>query len=122
MNLNEYQEQAIKFAKYSESDYPFMALSEEVGEVFGKLAKYSRKNNASLSCILENIRNPNEFLSDAEIELEKALKKELGDVLWQLQACCSELNFDLNEVAELNLKKLGDRDNRGVIVGEGDER
>lgn len=122
MNLNEYQLKAMKFAKYDSFDYPFLALSEEVGEVFGKLAKYNRKNGASLSCIVENVKNPNDFLSDDEIELKKSLKKELGDVLWQLQACCSELGLSLDDVAELNLQKLGDRNDRGVIVGEGDER
>lgn len=122
MNFSEYQREAMKFAKYDAFDYPFMALTEEVGEVFGKLAKYSRKNNASLSCIVENIQNPDTFLDDEDIEFKKSLTKELGDVLWQLQACCSELNLNLNDVAELNLQKLGDRDDRGVIIGEGDER
>lgn len=122
MNFSEYQREAMKFAKYDSFDYPFMALTEEVGEVFGKLAKYSRKNNASLSCIVENIQNPDAFLNDVDIEFKKSLTKELGDVLWQLQACCSELGLNLNDVAELNLQKLGDRDERGVIVGEGDNR
>lgn len=122
MKLNEYQQKAMAFAKYETQDYPFLALVEEVGEAFGKLAKFNRKNGYSLSCILENIINPDDFLSDKEMELKSDLKKELGDVLWQLQACCSELGFDLEEVAQANIDKLSGRDSRGTIVGEGDER
>lgn len=122
MKLNDYQSEAMKFAKYDNFDYPFMALSEEVGEVFGKLAKYGRKNSASLNCILENIQNPNDFLNEREIELKDSLKKELGDVLWQLQACCSELGFSLEDVAQSNIDKLSGRSERGTIIGEGDER
>ena len=122
MKLNKYQEEAMKFAKYESFDYPFMALAEEVGEVFGKLAKYGRKNSASLNCIIENISNPSEYLSESEQELKQSVKKELGDVLWQLQACCYELGVSLEDVAQSNIDKLRGRIERGTIIGEGDER
>ena len=122
MKLNKYQEEAMKFAKYESFDYPFMALAEEVGEVFGKLAKYGRKNSASLNCIIENISNHSEYLSESEQELKQSVKKELGDVLWQLQACCHELGISLEDVAQSNINKLSGRIERGTIVGEGDER
>ena len=47
---------------------------------------------------------------------------ELGDVLWQVAACANEIGYTLREIADLNLAKLGDRADRGVIVGEGDAR
>lgn len=124
MKLNEYQEKAFYFAKYDYSDYPFLALTEEVGEVMGKLAKHVRKHSGKLA---HAILDANEaYLEELGTEADKALhddlKKELGDVLWQLSACCQELNLSLEEVAKANLDKLSDRDNRGVIVGEGDER
>lgn len=119
MNFKEYQIAAAKFARYSAKDYPFLALSEEVGEVSGKLAKYSRKNNCTLSVA---ISDANVGYGIGGIELRDNLKKELGDVLWQLSACCIELGVTLDDVAQSNIDKLSGRDNRGTIVGEGDER
>lgn len=119
MNLNEYQKEAMNFAKYVNQDYPFVALVEEVGEVMGKLAKFNRKNNLNLAT---SIHRAAYYGGDDYVELNASLKKELGDVLWQLQACCSELGFSLEEVAIENLRKLSGRNERGTIVGEGDER
>lgn len=97
-----YQEAAMKFAVYpAGSMYPFFALGEETGEVQGKIAKAIRKG----------VPFP---LDDLELEL--------GDVAWQLAACCNELNLDLGVVMQKNLAKLTDRANRQVIVGEGDHR
>lgn len=119
MKLNEYQAQAMEFAKYRNNDYPFLALSEEVGEVSGKLAKYVRKNECSLATTVYDVNNGS---CNNSIALRADLKKELGDVLWQLQACCSELGFSLEDVAQSNIDKLSGRSERGTIVGEGDER
>ena len=108
MSLNEYQERAEKYAAYQHAPehhgvslYPFMALAEESGEVCGKVAKALRKGDPI----------------DAG-----AVEMELGDVLWQVAACANELGVTLGEIATMNLAKLGDRADRGVIVGEGDAR
>ncbi len=116
MELNDYQLAAMKFAKYKYPDYPYMALAEEVGEVMGKLAKHGRKNDKTLLCCIDQIT-----MGRAK-DLEADLVKELGDVLWQLQACCAAIGVTLEDVAKTNLDKLSDRDNRGVIVGHGDDR
>jgi len=114
-----YQEEAYKFAKYEQRDYPFLALGEESGEVLGKLAKYVRKNNVPLSIALIYAHHPTEELQE---KLKGDLVKELGDLQWQLAACCTEIGVTLEEVQQANLDKLGGRDERGTIVGEGDER
>lgn len=101
MTFDEYQREAIKTKKYPNGvTYPLLALGEEVGEVQGKFAKYMR---------------------DGKYDPE-AVKKELGDVLWQLSALCHELKVSLQEVAYANLNKLADRHKRGVIGGSGDNR
>ena len=54
--------------------------------------------------------------------LSEAIKKEAGDVLWQLSQCLREYGMSMQEVAEMNLKKLEDRQQRGVLRGFGDNR
>ena len=107
-SLNAYQAEAAKFAKYPPEWgvlYCGLGLAEEAGEVSGKLAKAIRRCDT-----LENEA------------LRSDLKKEMGDVLWQLSQLARELGFDLQEVANANLAKLHDRKERGVLVGEGDNR
>lgn len=114
LDLNSYQEQAMKFARYNHKDYPFLALGEEAGEVLGKLAKHVRKDNKTLNMAL--------YTAMSNTELHEAVKSELGDVLWQLQACCFELGIKLEDLAQDNLDKLSGRNDRGTIVGSGDNR
>jgi len=112
MLLNLYQHNAKKFAKYEAPEYPFMGLSEEAGEVLGKIAKYIRKNGVTSG---EAINNPTDDLVDQ-------IKLELGDVLWMVSQCAEELGLSLEDVAESNINKLSGRLERGTICGEGDER
>ena len=108
VSMDWYQAEARRFSQYSQSPeyggirlYPFFALSEEAGEVAGKVAKALRKG----------------------VDLpEDALALELGDVLWQVAACANELGLSLSDIADRNLAKLEGREKRGVIVGEGDDR
>lgn len=50
------------------------------------------------------------------------LVKEVGDVLWYLAAICTELDINLSDAANANLRKLYDRKARGVLQGSGDRR
>ena len=84
--------------------YPALALGEEAGEVLGKIAKFVRKS------------------SDDEAELRELVKKELGDVLYQVSQLAYEFDLSLRDIAEGNVEKLTDRKERGVIVGTGDNR
>jgi NTP pyrophosphatase (non-canonical NTP hydrolase) len=113
MDLDSYQDQAMEFAKYQSKLYPFMALSEEAGEVAGKVAKVLRK---------EGMEGFMAKAGDITGPLYHDLVKELGDVLWQVAACATEMGITLDQIAYRNLEKLHDRQRRGVIVGEGDHR
>lgn len=115
-----YQQKAFTFAKYGDITYPFLSIGEEAGEVLGKIAKAVRKSNGSTPTeLLEALRLP---MTPEEVELRNALIKELGDVQWQLAACCTELGITLEDVQNANIAKLEGREVRGTIIGEGDER
>ncbi len=55
-------------------------------------------------------------------ESKLGIKKELGDVLWYISNLCTELNFNLEDVALQNLEKLKLRAAQGKIRGSGDDR
>ena len=109
MDLNQYQEQARKTATYPNVGknpiYPTLGLCGETGEVAEKVKKVIRDGRGIFD--------------------QKAcdqIKLELGDVLWYVSQLSSELGFDLEEIAKLNLDKLSSRSKRGMISGEGDNR
>lgn len=84
--------------------YPAIALAEEAGEVAGKIAKFIRKRDDDLD------------------GLRDVVLKELGDVLYQVAQTARQFNLTLEEIALDNKAKLEDRAERGVIIGEGDNR
>ena len=109
MNFTDYQTQSRRTANYPAIGhpvvYPTLGLTNEAGEVAGKIKKIFRDKGG--------------VIGEAERE---ALKSELGDVLWYLAQVCTELDISLEDVAEHNLKKLLDRLERGKIGGSGDNR
>lgn len=109
MNFSDYQTRSRHTARYPVIGhaviYPTLGLTNEAGEVAGKIKKIFRDKNG--------------VIGDAEREM---LKSELGDVLWYLAQICTELELSLDEVAEHNLAKLLSRLERGTIGGEGDNR
>lgn len=117
--INEYARRAKKTAVYRFIDYPLLALGEEVGEVFGKIAKHSRKNGVTIAESAACIARP---FGDKEEELRSAVEKELGDVIWQWANLCLDLGFNPSDVMQNNLDKLAGRAERGTINGEGDNR
>lgn len=85
--------------------YTCLGLSNEVGEVLGKIKKIFRDKDGNFE--------------PADIE---ALKGELGDVLWYFTQICTDLGLTLEEVAEANIEKLFSRLERNQIGGSGDNR
>jgi NTP pyrophosphatase (non-canonical NTP hydrolase) len=58
----------------------------------------------------------------SEDAVQEAVVKELGDILWMLNAVCYEMGTSLEEIANTNIAKLQDRALRNVIKGTGDDR
>lgn len=116
--IKEFTEIAKSTAVFKWPSYPLLALGEEVGEVNGKIAKYCRKNGYATDRTLAEIRAQHPSAK----ELREAVKKELGDVIWQWAMLCNSLDIDPAEVMRENNIKLAGRAARGTINGEGDER
>ena len=106
LSLNEYQKRANTTAIYPQATaFPYLAtgLASEAGEVAGLVSKGIRGDHMGMVSHVD-------------------LMKELGDVLWFVAQFATEMDIDLDEIAEKNLAKLEDRQKRGVIRGSGDDR
>lgn len=123
MNALEYQDKAHDFASYGDNAmYPALGLAEEAGEVCGKIAKFIRKHGGTEPMTVRYELENKVTVTDDELKFRKDLSKELGDAMWMVAELCTVYGLDLGEVMAENIEKLEDRLNRGVIVGEGDNR
>ena len=121
MNCNDYQATAKTFATYGGNPmYPVLGLAEEAGEVCGKIAKFIRKHEGLNP--FDSLKGFGHALSADNLKFKDDVEKELGDVCWMVAAIATELGLSLDEIMQKNIAKLVDRKNRGVIVGEGDNR
>ncbi len=78
-----------------------LGLIGESGEIAEKIKKLLRDNT--------------------KVEAQDIIK-ELGDVAFYLTALANYFGSSLDEVLELNMIKLNDRQERGVLKGSGDNR
>lgn len=121
MTLNDYQEKAMTtcLASCKNEVYAINGLQAEVGEIADKIAKWVRKG------ICRIVNNRLVFnTSDEEVvnEYQEELAKEIGDCLWFVALLSLLLGYTLEEVGQMNIDKLKDRAQRGVIDGNGDNR
>lgn len=118
MELNQYHEKAMTTCMPSSENFSYMFLNlvGEVGEFASKVAKAIRKGNAEISHSKLSRIGDTDMLATQDEEL----KKEAGDILWQLSGVCSVMGWSLNEVAQMNLDKLAARKAVGTIDGNGD--
>lgn len=102
MQLNEYQELAFKTALDTAKNPAYMVsnLTSEAGEVAGKYAKWIR---------------------DGVLD-EEGMKKEAGDVLWQIAGLSTVMGWSLADIASKNLQKLAARKLNNTLTGAGDSR
>lgn len=121
MTLDEYQRQAMTTCMKTSDNfaYMFFNLVGEVGEFASKIAKGIRKGNLIIRG--NGIENPHSMGAEP-IEFEEELRKEAGDILWQLSGLCTEMGWSLDDIAFENLMKLASRKKRNVIDGSGDDR
>ena len=109
MNFNEYQKLARQTAIYPKEYsiiYPALGLAGETGEVCEKIKKVLRDKEG-------------EFLSKT---FREDVIRECGDIFWYLANLAYDLEIDLDIIAQTNIAKLQDRQNRGTLKGSGDNR
>ncbi len=109
MDMNSYQQAALRTAatkdKPNEVFHLLLGLVGETGEIAEKAKKIVRDS-----------------ASDFTGWEREDLAKELGDTLWYLAVLADHFDIPLADVAELNIKKLADRQQRGALGGSGDSR
>ena len=121
LTLNEYQERAMTTCMPTCNNLSYMLLNlvGEVGEFASKIAKHIRKGEAGIG----SGDTPNQFYFTAKANFltdRVALRKEAGDILWQVAGLCKVMGWDLEAVAQENLAKLAERAKNGTIAGNGD--
>jgi NTP pyrophosphatase (non-canonical NTP hydrolase) len=110
MTFDEYQQQALTTVisggnEFNDLLHWVLGINGESGEVAEKVKKI--------------IRDKGGKVTDAD---KKELGKEIGDVLWYLAVFADHLGISFDDIANANLKKLADRQKRGVLGGSGDDR
>lgn len=106
MDFKHYQNQAKQTAIYKDKlVYPALGLMGEAGEVANKIKKILRDNQGNLSQ-----------------EIRSSILQELGDVLWYISAICTDLDAEMEDIAQKNIEKLFARKEKNTITGSGDNR
>lgn len=117
MTMTEYAAEAMQHCIYPDNTlYPVLGLLSEAGEVADKLKKHFRDGEG-----VEEVKCQ-DALVELPLELREGLALELGDCLFYITAIASDIGYDLEEIAAMNLEKLEDRSERNVLKGSGDYR
>ena len=110
MEMNEYQNEATKTFQFNPDVidplvYAVLGLVGEAGEVADKLKKVYRNDEGRMT---------DDFKED--------IRRELGDVLWYISQTARIMDISLDDIAQTNIEKLRDRQERNVIKSTGDNR
>ena len=121
MELNVYQKKAMETCMPTCKNISYMLLNlvGEVGEFSSKIAKGIRKGEMMITAN-ELCLDSKQFTKESLERLDESLIAECGDILWELSGLCTVMGWDLEKVAEYNLKKLAERKKNGTIAGNGD--
>jgi len=132
---NEYQEAAISTEIYSAAANAFIEEVTHVIPVVGFENQYITLTNSlklmycvgklngesgeAAEIVFKAFRGNLGQLSDEE---RIKLAKELGDIQWYVANIADLIGYKLEDIMQMNIDKLQDRKERGVIHGYGDER
>lgn len=104
VNQSNYQEAVSKFRLPTyNAEAAVLGLLAEAGEVAGVFNRLIR----------------GDFDPD---QAATKLHYELGDVLWNIAAICSDNGWTIEQVMQSNIEKLTARKLKNTIIGQGDDR
>tara|TARA_A100001015_G_scaffold109809_1_gene121852 strand:- start:282 stop:668 length:387 start_codon:yes stop_codon:yes gene_type:complete len=111
-NSPDYEEDPVKFYSQFVEDKIFTKEQERLVEntlgLVGEAGEVSEK-------VKKLFRDKSKFK-------DEDILKELGDVLFYTVALANLFGGNLRKVMEMNMAKLDDREQRGVLKGSGDNR
>lgn len=148
VTFENYQELAHKYANYENDIYPYLGLQEEIGEAIGKIAKSYRGDKeldleelkkelgdclwmqSEIHTLEHELGYFHRELKSIEYDVvnftklsEKQFLRTLVHQSWSIVFnIINYYDLDLLEILQMNIDKLEDRFQRGVIQGDGDNR
>lgn len=115
MTLDQYQDKVSEFCFYPGSLlYPALGLTGEAGEVAEKVKKLYRDTEVNFM--------REDMTEELTPDQARAIALEVGDVLFYVAAIANDIDYSLEEIADMNIDKLTDRKARNVLSGSGDHR
>ena len=115
LTLDAYQDRASDFIFYKGSLlYPSLGLTGEAGEVAEKVKKLYRDDEINFM--------REDMTEELTADQAKDLALELGDVLFYIAAIAGDIGYSLEEIADMNIDKLAQRQARNTLSGSGDHR
>jgi NTP pyrophosphatase (non-canonical NTP hydrolase) len=102
VNVTEYQQATEETAVYPSPFYPYFALIEEVGELYGKFSRMFRGDDKQFT--------------------EEEMRSEMGDIMWNVAQICQLRGWSLEDIMRDNLEKLKKRAQEQTLKGSGDKR
>jgi len=123
MDADSYQIATKRTELYTEATKDFIEVLDFDQTEWLKLAYCTGKLNGEAGEVAEIVfkafRGSKGVLTS---EQKVALQKELGDCMWYIARMADLLDTNLGRIMQMNLDKLDDRKDRGVVHGYGDDR
>ncbi len=94
LSLNQYQQRAMLTKERSTSGllYAGIAMAGEVGELCNEIKKHKRDDEMVMT-----------------VDRAHSILEEAGDVLWYVANLATEMGVSLEDLAQMNLRKLSRR-------------
>lgn len=113
MDLSDYSEKALSTLT---TNYTYGTIT---AQMMGQVLGLAGESGEVLEKFKKLLRDKGGELSDED---KVEIVKELGDILWYVNAVAHLLGSDLEHVANANIEKLASRQQRDQLHGNGDNR
>lgn len=115
MTFDEYEEQAVKFDVFFDTEDKSPNSNAFLSKVFGIVGE-----SGEFADKIKKIYRDGGGVMDDDKKAE--LRKELADIMWYVCVMNCYMGGTLEELAQSNIEKLSSRKERNLIHGKGDNR